>query len=142
MVNSLVIDDHPYMEQLLVKELAHEKHQISYLEYPDYLMSFLEESRPDVVLLELYLQGVERWDLLERIKKYHPSVQVLIVSAYNNFVNDLRLHNADGHLIKDIRLDEFKQKISQNLASSLSHKNRGKRIGNQSLGRSLQLKCG
>jgi DNA-binding NtrC family response regulator len=122
MVNILVIDDHPYMGQLVAEELADEKHHISYLDDPDYLMSSLEESRPDVVLLELYLQGVERWDLLDRIKEYDPSVQVLIMSAYNNFLDNLRLRDADGYLIKDIHLDEFKQKIFQNLVRPLSHK--------------------
>jgi DNA-binding NtrC family response regulator len=116
MANILIIDDQPYMGQLLEEELADERLRISHLEDADYLMSILDESRPDVVLLELYLQGVERWDLLDRIKKYDPSLPILIVSAYDNFVKSLHLHHVDGYLLKDIHIDDLKQKIYQSLA--------------------------
>jgi DNA-binding NtrC family response regulator len=122
MADILVIDDQPYMGQLLAEELAGERHHIRCLEDADYLMSFLEESRPDVVLLELYLQGVERWDLLDRIKKYDPSVPVLIVSAYDNFLRNLHLHRADGFLIKDIHLNNLRQKLFQEMTKPLSHR--------------------
>jgi DNA-binding NtrC family response regulator len=122
MANILIIDDQPYMGQLLEEELADERLRISHLEDADYLMSILDESRPDVVLLELYLQGVERWDLLDRIKKYDPSLPVLIVSAYDNFVKSLHLHHVDGYLLKDIHIDDLKQKIYQNLTKPLPHR--------------------
>ena len=115
MSNILVIDDQPFIGELLSEELADEGHQITCLGDTDYLMNSLEESRPDIILLDLYLRGFEGWDLLHRIKEYYPSVPVLIVSAYDSFVNDERLAEADGYVVKDINTDKLKQKIHESL---------------------------
>ena len=115
MANILVVDDQPYPSELLAEELADEGHHISCVGDADYVMCFLEESRPDIVLLDLYLQGFEGWDLMARIKKYDPSIPVLILSAYESFVNDPHLANADDYVIKDSNTDHLKQKIHENL---------------------------
>jgi two-component system response regulator (stage 0 sporulation protein F) len=118
MANILVVDDQPYIGELLKEELAGNGHRITCLGDADYLMSVLEDSRPDIVLLDLYLRGFEGWDLLEKIKRYDPSVPVLIVSAYDTFVNDPRLAKADGYVIKDTNTEHLKQKIYENLTAS------------------------
>jgi DNA-binding response OmpR family regulator len=118
MANILVIDDQPFMGELIAEELTDEGHHITCLRDADYIMSSLEESRPDLILLDLYLLGFEGWDLLNRIKGYDPSVPVIIVSAYDNFVDDPRLADADGYVIKDVDTTRLKQKIHENLTRS------------------------
>ena len=118
MANILIVDDQPYIAELLKEELAVNGHHLTCLGDSDHLMSFLEESRPDIVLLDLYLEGFEGWDLLKKIKRHDPSVPVLIVSAYDTFVNDPRLAQADGYVIKDINTKHLKQKIYENLTVS------------------------
>jgi DNA-binding NtrC family response regulator len=115
MANILVVDDQPFPGELLKKELADEGHHITCVGDADCVMSLIEDSRPDMVLLDLYLQGFEGWDLLDKIKKYAPSLPVLIVSAYEDFVSDPRLAHADGYVIKDPDTDQLKQKIRENL---------------------------
>jgi two-component system response regulator (stage 0 sporulation protein F) len=115
MANILIIDDQPFMEELLSGELAEEGHQVTCIGDSDYVMGTIEESRPDIILLDLYLQGFEGWDILDRIKAYDSSVPVLIVSAYDNFVNDPRLSHADGYFIKNIKTDALKEQIHENL---------------------------
>jgi DNA-binding response OmpR family regulator len=121
MAEILVVDDQPYIGELLADELADEGHHVTCVQDADYLMSFLEESRPDVVLLDLYLEGFEGWNLLDKIKRYDPSLPVLILSAYDSFADDPRLAEADGYVIKDINTDQLKQKIHENLAKSSLH---------------------
>ena len=121
MANILIIDDQHFIGELLSEELAEEGHHITFVEDSDYVMSTIEESRPDIILLDLYLQGFEGWELLDRIKMYDPSVPVLIVSAYDNFVNDPRMKYADGYVIKNIKTDTLKQKINENLTKATLH---------------------
>jgi two-component system response regulator (stage 0 sporulation protein F) len=118
MANILLVDDQPFIAELLSEELSDEGHHVKCVEDADYLMSSLQELRPDVVLLDLYLRGFEGWDLLHEIKAFDPSVPVLILSAYDSFVNDPRLAEADGYVIKDINTDQLKQKIHENLTKS------------------------
>jgi len=118
MSNILLIDDQPYVGELLTDELAEEGHHITCVEDADYVMAFVEDSRPDLVLLDLYLQGFEGWDLLESIKRYDPTVPVLILTAYDTFKDDPRSEQADGYVIKSFDTGELKAKISEKLAVS------------------------
>jgi len=115
MADILVVDDQAFPGEVLKKELAEEGHQITCIGDADCVMSLIEESRPDLVLLALYMRGFAEWDLLDKIKKHDPFMPILIVSAYNNFVDDPRLARADGYVIKDPDTDELKQKIRENL---------------------------
>jgi len=112
----LIIDDEPFVGELLSGQLRNEGHHIRYVGDADYVMSVVEESRPDIILLDLYLQGFEGWDLLKKIKAHDASLPVLIVSAYDNFISDPRLANADGYVIKDLDTDELKERIHEKLA--------------------------
>jgi len=115
MADILVVDDQAFPGEVLKKELAEEGHQITCVGDADCVMSSIEESRPDIVLLALYLEGFEGWYLLDKIKKYDPSMPVLIMSSYDSFVGDPRLARADGYVIKDPDTDQLKQKIRDNL---------------------------
>ena len=115
MAKILIVDDQPHMKELLEEELAVEEHQITSIRDSSYVMSFLEESKPDLVLLDLYMRGFEGWDLLDQIKRHDPNVPVLIVSAYDNFLDDPRLAHADGYVIKSFDMGELKEKIHEKL---------------------------
>jgi DNA-binding response OmpR family regulator len=68
--------------------------------------------RPDLVLLDLYLDGADGWELLRDIKRQHPQLPVLIVTAYDSFVDDPRLSQADGYFVKSLDFMDLKQKIA------------------------------
>jgi DNA-binding NtrC family response regulator len=111
----LVVDDQPFPGELLKNEMAGEGHHVTCVGDADCVMSAIQESRPDMVLLALCMQGFEGWGLLDKIKKYDPSLPVLIMSAYDRFVGDPRLARADGYVVKDPDTDQLKQKIRENL---------------------------
>jgi DNA-binding response OmpR family regulator len=71
--------------------------------------------RPDLVLLDLYLDGSDGWELLRDIKRQDPELPVLIVTAYDSFVDDPRLSQADGYFVKSLNFIDLKQKIAQML---------------------------
>lgn len=118
MSDILVIDDQPFIGELLTDELAEEGHHITCVGDADYVMSFVKDSRPDLILLDLYLQGFEGWGVLESIKRYDPSVPVLILTAYDTFKDDPRTKQADGYVIKSFDTGELKAKINEKLAVS------------------------
>lgn len=118
MANIFVIDDQPYMKELIEGELADEGHHITCIKDSEYVMCHIEESRPDLILLDLYLNGFEGWELLNEIKGHDPTVPVLIVTAYDTFFDDPRLARADGYVIKSINTNELKEKIHEKLTMS------------------------
>ncbi len=77
------------------------------------VIGHLRFSRPDLVLLDLYLDGPDGWEVLRDIKNQDPHLPVVIFTAYDSFMDDPRLSQADGYVIKSIDLGELKQKIAE-----------------------------
>jgi DNA-binding response OmpR family regulator len=114
MANILLLDDQPYMGEFLMEELSEEGHSLTCMTDADSLLFYLEESTPDLILLDLYLDGFEGLDILQRIKKSkYSSVPVLILTAYDNFADDPRALLAQGYVVKDIYTENLKNKITE-----------------------------
>lgn len=117
MANILLVDDQPFIGEFLSGELADMGHTLKRVGDGDSLLLELEESSPDLVLLDLYINGFEGWDLLDEIKRYDRRIPVVILTAYDNFSDDPRLSSAQGYVIKDFVTDKLKRKITEILES-------------------------
>ena len=124
MANILVVDDQQCVRELLSDELAQEGHRVSSVSDTKFIWQHLTDSRPDLVLLDIYLDGCTRWDLLRDIKNRDPDLPVVIFTAYDSFAEDPRLLQADGYVIKSfVALDALKQKVAEILElKTASHK--------------------
>lgn len=127
MANILLVDDQPYMGEFLAEELADMGHRLKWVGDGDSLILDLDEVRPDLVLLDLCINGFEGWDLLGQIKRYDKRIPVIILTAYDSFSDDPRLSQADGYVIKNFVTDTLKEKIAETLGSD-SSLNRNKLI--------------
>ena len=109
----LIVDDQPHLRELFSLELLDEGHQVHGTNNAKEVQRCIRETKPDLVLLDLYLNGFEGWDVLVSIKKTNPQIPVLIVTAYDNYMDDPRLSSADGYFVKSfIELDKIKAKIA------------------------------
>ncbi|MBW1741610.1 MAG: response regulator [Deltaproteobacteria bacterium] len=112
MTKILIVDDQPCVRKLLSEELVCEGYRVVSVGDAESVIRHLRYSQPELVLLDLYLDGPNGFELLCDIKRQDPHLPVLIVTAYDSFVDDPRLSQADGYVIKSINLDELKQKIA------------------------------
>jgi DNA-binding response OmpR family regulator len=112
MPDILIVDDQPCVRALLSEELVHEGYRVEGLGDAKSVRTRLRFMRPDLVLLDLYLDGADGWELLRNIKRQHPQLPVLIVTAYDSFVDDPRLSQADGYFVKSLDFMDLKQKIA------------------------------
>jgi DNA-binding NtrC family response regulator len=109
----LIVDDQQCVRELLSEELMCEGYRVESVGDAESVTGHLRFSRPDLVLLDLYLDGPDGWEVLQDIKRQDPYLPVIIFTAYDSFVHDPRLSQADGYVIKSIHLDELKQKIAE-----------------------------
>ena len=118
MANILLVDDQPYMGEFLAEELSDMGHSLKWLGSGDSLVLEIEETRPDLVLLDLFIDGFEGWTLLEQIKRHDPRIPVIVLTAYDSYSKDSKLCRAQGYVIKDFKTGELRNKITEVLASS------------------------
>ena len=119
MANILIVDDQPCVRQLLSEELICDGYRVAGADDAESVWRHLRSSRPDLVILDLYLDGQDGFKVLHNIKKKDPHLPVIIYTAYDSYREDPRLSEADGYVIKSIALDELKNKIANVLSRKL-----------------------
>ncbi len=114
MSNILIVDDQPHLQELIALEVMDEGHTVVSVCDAESAKAYLDDLKPDLVLLDLYLNGFEGWDVLRDIKRKDPHVPVLIFTAYDSYREDPRLMQADGYVVKSfVAFDELKKKIAE-----------------------------
>jgi DNA-binding NtrC family response regulator len=114
MARVLVVDDQACIRQLISRVLFLDKHEVHAIGSAQSVREYLASSQPDLVLLDLYLDGPEGFDLLQEIKRPHPNLPVIIVTAYDSHRDDPRLREADGYIVKSLVFwDEMRKKVAE-----------------------------
>ena len=112
MAKILIVDDQPCIRELLSEELICEGYRVAAVGDAESVRGHLRSSQPDLVLLDLYLDGPDEFGLFRDIKRQYPHLRVIIFTAYDSYVDDPRLSEADRYVIKSSDLNELKQKIA------------------------------
>ncbi|MCA1794536.1 MAG: response regulator [Desulfobacteraceae bacterium] len=124
--NIMIIDDQPYLKELISNDLFLAGHHVFCVENAEDAMENFRLRNIDIVLLDLYLHGYERWDLLHRLKRQDPHRPVLIVTIHEDLVDDPRLAEANGCVIKDIDAHMVIKQIEKILGFQEENKKRSK----------------
>src|SRR6266540_2360216 len=82
----LVVDDEADIRELISGILEDEGHGTRLAKDSDETLKAVEERRPSLVILDIWLQGsrLDGLELLDRIKKAHPDLPVIIISGHGN----------------------------------------------------------
>lgn len=97
-------DDHPIVVEGL-KEVLNSKSNLEVIgEAFDgiQLMGLLSHQRPDVIVMDINMPGLDGIACTKLIKKQYPSIKIVILTMYNDrtFVNQLIAAGADGCMLK------------------------------------------
>ncbi len=107
----LIIDDQPCIRELISEELSIRGYRTYGIGDAESAWKHLRFSQPDLVLLDLYLDGPEGFEVLNQIKRRYPHLPVIILTAYDTFLDDPRLSQADGYVLKSIRFHKLREEI-------------------------------
>ena len=108
----LIVDDQLCVQRRLTEELNLEGYYVASSGDAESAKRRLSSFRPDVVILDLYLDGPDGFALFEDVKRNYPNLPVIVLTAYDNYRDDPRLAEADGYVVKSSALDELKGKIA------------------------------
>lgn len=100
----LVVDDHPIVRQGLALLINRESDLVvcGEAEEASGAMHVLASARPDVLLLDISLNGPDGLDLLKHVRTTHPSLPVLVLSMHDESVYAERAlrAGANGYIMK------------------------------------------
>ncbi len=77
----LVVDDDPQIRQLVRESLEQEGYTVVEAGGADEALAAMEESPPQLVLLDVVMPGVDGWQMLQRLQERHGSVPVVMFSG-------------------------------------------------------------
>ena len=82
----LIVDDEDDIRQLVAGILEDEGHGARVARNSDEAIAAIEARRPQLILLDIWLQGskLDGLQLLEAVKRQHPNVPVVMISGHGN----------------------------------------------------------
>ncbi|HEX7117316.1 MAG TPA: response regulator [Longimicrobiales bacterium] len=115
----LVVDDDPDAIEIVGTYLESRGYKVIAANDGRQALAKVEELRPDLVLLDVMMPGMDGWEVC-RVIKNHPEygdTRVVMLTARSDFTDKqegLRA-GADDYIVKPIRLEELGQKVERNL---------------------------
>jgi DNA-binding response OmpR family regulator len=109
----LIVDDEKYIVELIKDYLERKGYEVDTALDGEEAIFKLESRRPKIVLLDIYMKGMDGLVALKRIKDIDPSVGVIITSALRceTTVREALKLGAVDYLAKPFNLEELEKRI-------------------------------
>lgn len=110
----LLVDDEHFICQLGKEELQDEGYEVVVAHNGDEALAMVESENPDIVTLDIKMRyDGEGVHALRQIKQIRPNLPVIMVTAYDDYKEDLAIWAADAYIIKSSDLTELKATIER-----------------------------
>lgn len=113
MTKLLVVDDEKNIRRLYESELKREGYEVETAESAEEALELIEKSPPDLVVLDIRLEGMDGIDCLRTIMEKRRDLPVILNSAYSTYKQDFASWMADAYVVKSADLSELKQKVRE-----------------------------
>ncbi len=124
----LIVDDHPILRKGLAMLINQEPDLVVEGEAEDAhrAMELVESIKPDLIIVDISLPGVDGIDLMKNIKLRYPDMPALVVSMHDEalFAERALRAGARGYIMKQEAVDEVLTGIRRVLAGEIFVSNR------------------
>lgn len=86
MINILIVDDHPLVRmgiRRLLEDLP-DMTVVAEAENGETALTLVRSHKPDVVLLDMKMPGIDGWEVTRRLKKSYPNIKIIAVTTANS----------------------------------------------------------
>ncbi len=111
MARILILDEYQPIRELLAEELAGEGNIVISIGKHESVLNGVLSFNPDLAILDLFVWGKYRWELLDKIRTLKPNLPIIIYSAYYP-EGDPHLQQVEAFVKKSCFFDELKQWIT------------------------------
>lgn len=111
MIKVLIVDDHALV-RMGIRRLLEDMHDVEVIadaESGEQALLLVKAHFPDVVLLDMKMPGIDGWEVTRRLKKSHPEIKVIAVTAMSTDPLPTRILQlgAMGYLTKESGAEEM-----------------------------------
>ena len=119
----IVVEDHPVLSDGL-RQLIDKQPDLACVGIADNTSDakrLVEQSKPDLMLLDLRLKGGDALDLIKTLRVEHPETKVLVLSQYDELIFAERAlrAGASGYIMKENAANEVLRAVRKVLAGEL-----------------------
>ncbi len=124
-IRVLIVDDHPLLRQGLSRLLELEGGITVVGQASNGLeaLRLIGELKPDVVLLDINMPGMNGIEVAKTVRQHHPDTEVLVLTIHDNesYVNEMIRIGAKGYLLKDAEPREVVHAIKRVAAGEVAY---------------------
>jgi len=111
----LLLDNDEDVLDVMQEALTYEGFEVKCIEQTDNILPEIERYRPDLVILDYLLDGINGGEICHQIKKNKKTsdLPVIIMSAYPRVMRSLDDYGCDDFIPKPFDLDDFTGRIQK-----------------------------
>jgi DNA-binding NtrC family response regulator len=119
MADILIVDDDQSIVTAFQRFLGDERHAARIASNAEDAVRLIGESRPDLVIMDVRMPGIDGLEALKRIREQYPDLSVVMMTAYGTSQTsiDAIRSGAFDYLTKPLDLDELRDVIEKALAA-------------------------
>ncbi len=112
-IHILVVDDHQVVREGLHRLLSEEEGMelVGQGANSEEALLQVEMFSPNIVLMDIKMPGVDGIELTRQLKKKYPDCNVIMLTLYDEYLNQAMEAGASGYLLKDIKREELAEAI-------------------------------
>lgn len=112
----LIVDDDTSLQKLYCEEFETDGYRVMLAGSGEQALDLLEDSRPDLVIMDIRMEGMDGLAAMREILKRDSHIPVILNSAYSNFKSDFGSWSAEAYVVKSGDLTELKDEVKKALA--------------------------
>jgi DNA-binding NtrC family response regulator len=113
----LIVDDEENMRFVISRALSGDGYDVSEATTGEQALDLIGKTTPDLVIMDQRMPGINGIDALTRIKKEHPRLPVILLTAHGNVESAVKAMKAGAadYLTKPFDLEELKLTVGRAL---------------------------
>lgn len=112
----LVVEDEPSLRMLYRGDLAEDGYEVATASNAPEALAQIETMRPDLVVLDIRMPGMDGLDAMTRILERDPRIAVVLNSAFSCYKDNFLSWAADAYVVKSSDTSELRETVRRVLA--------------------------
>ena len=112
----LVVEDEPSLRKLYRGDLAEDGYEVATASSAPEALAQIEAMRPDLVVLDIRMPGMDGLDAMTRILERDPRIAVVLNSAFSCYKDNFLSWAADAYVVKSSDTSELRETVRRVLS--------------------------